>query len=64
MTAIKTFVKSHPVLSYFALAFANSWGGFLLVIGGVGAIPGTAGEWLEKGVAPGLKLLAGSRIVR
>ncbi len=31
MTAIKPFVKSHPLLSYFALVFAISWGGVLIV---------------------------------
>ncbi len=29
MTTIKAFIKSHPVLTYFALTFAISWGGFL-----------------------------------
>jgi len=41
MTTIGTFIKNHPVPSYFALVFAISWGGILLVIGGPGAIPGT-----------------------
>jgi membrane protease YdiL (CAAX protease family) len=41
MNTIKAFVKSHPVLSYFALTFAISWGGILIVVGGPGAIPGT-----------------------
>ena len=41
MKTIKAFVKSHPVLSYFALTFAISWGGMLLLIlaGGSGGIP-------------------------
>lgn len=33
MTTIKAFVNSHPVLTYFALTFAISWGGFILVVG-------------------------------
>ena len=33
MTAIRTFIKKHPVLSYYALVFAISWGGILLVVG-------------------------------
>ena len=28
MKTIKAFIKRHPVLSYFALTFAISWGGF------------------------------------
>jgi hypothetical protein len=41
MTTIKAFIKSHPVLSYFALVFAISWGGMLLLIlaGGSSGIP-------------------------
>jgi membrane protease YdiL (CAAX protease family) len=34
------FVKRHPVLSYYVLTFAISWGGFLLV-GGRGLVAGT-----------------------
>jgi uncharacterized protein len=41
MTTITAFIKRHPVLIYFALTFAISWGGRLLVIGGPGAIRGT-----------------------
>jgi hypothetical protein len=36
MTTIKAFVKSHPLLSFFALTFAISWGGMLLIIGAGG----------------------------
>ena len=40
MTTIKAFIKRHPVLTYFALAFAISWGGILFVVG-PGGIPAT-----------------------
>jgi membrane protease YdiL (CAAX protease family) len=33
MTTIKAFIKSHPVLSYFVLAFAISWGAILIAVG-------------------------------
>ena len=35
------FFKRHPVLSYYILVFAISWGGILIIIGGPGNIPGT-----------------------
>ncbi len=44
MTTIKAFITRHPVPTYFALTFAISWGGFLLVIGGPGGFPGTSGQ--------------------
>jgi hypothetical protein len=34
-------MKRHPVLAFYALAFAISWSGILVVIGGPGAFPGT-----------------------
>ena len=40
MTTIKALIKSHPLLSYFALAFAISWGAILIVVG-PGGILGT-----------------------
>jgi len=40
MSAIKAFIKRHPVLSYFALTFAISWGPVLVMIGSAG-IPAT-----------------------
>jgi membrane protease YdiL (CAAX protease family) len=47
MTTIRSFIKQRPALSYFALAFAISWGVFLLVVGGPGEIPG-AGEQIDR----------------
>ena len=41
MTTIMAFIKRHPVLTFYALAFAISWGGILMVVGGPGGIPGT-----------------------
>ena len=42
MTNIKAFIKRHPVPTYFALTFAISWSGVLLVVGGPGGLPGTS----------------------
>ena len=39
MSTIMSFIKRYPVVTYFALTFAISWGGILLVIGGPDAIP-------------------------
>jgi membrane protease YdiL (CAAX protease family) len=38
MSTIKTFIKTHPVLTYFALVFIISWGGLVIVVGGPGGI--------------------------
>jgi membrane protease YdiL (CAAX protease family) len=42
MTTIKAFITRYPVLTYYVLTFAISWGGLLWAIGGLGAIPATA----------------------
>jgi membrane protease YdiL (CAAX protease family) len=47
MRTIKAFITRHPVPTYFALTFAISWGGVLLVIGGPSGIPSTT-EQSEK----------------
>ena len=39
MTTIKAFVKRHPLLSFYALAFAITWGGLIKVVGGPSEIP-------------------------
>ncbi len=33
MTAIKAFTKRHPVLTFYAVVFVISWGGFLIAVG-------------------------------
>jgi hypothetical protein len=45
MSAINTYIKRHPVVIYYVLTFAISWGGVLLVIGGPRGITGTEGQF-------------------
>ncbi len=46
MTTIKTFIKQHPVLTYYSLVFVISWGG-ILILAGPGGIPGSK-EQVER----------------
>src|SRR5829696_5273797 len=46
MATIKAFVKGHPLLTYFALVFAISWGGVLIVVG-PGGFPAANKEQFE-----------------
>jgi uncharacterized protein len=41
MKAIRTFTKRHPLLSFYALAFAITWGGLITVVGGPSNILGS-----------------------
>lgn len=59
MSTIKTFIKRRPVLTYFALAFAISWGGVLLAIGGPSGIPGTPEAFGTLLPFVGLAMMAG-----
>ena len=47
MKIIKAFIRSHPVLSFYALVFAIGWGGILILAGGPSGIP-TNGEQFER----------------
>src|SRR5829696_4674701 len=46
MKAIKAFIKDHPVLTYFGLVLAISWGGVIIVVG-PGRIPATNKEQFD-----------------
>ncbi len=54
MSTIKTFIKTHPVLTYFALVFAISWGGLAVLVGG------PAGITAEQITAPFFVLYLGT----
>jgi membrane protease YdiL (CAAX protease family) len=43
-TTVKAFIQRHPALSYFALTFAISWGGILMITGPTGIL-GTKEEF-------------------
>ena len=53
---MKSFIKRHPVLTYYLLVFAISWGGILILIGGPDHIPGTK-EQAENLFVPALLIM-------
>ena len=62
MTAIKAFVKSHALLSFYALAFAITWGGLIMVVGGPGEILGTPERFETRFALVLLAWLAGPSV--
>jgi membrane protease YdiL (CAAX protease family) len=58
-TTIVAVVGRHAVLAYYALTFAISWGGFLLVVGGPGAFPATPEQFEALMPLAVLAMLAG-----
>jgi membrane protease YdiL (CAAX protease family) len=62
MATIKAFVKSHPLLSYFALVFAITWGLFVLAVGGPGGIPATKEEFTTLPLLAILAVLVGPSV--
>ena len=62
MTKLKAFTGQHPVLAYYVLTFAISWGGLLLAIGGPGGIPGTPEEFERLFPFAILAMLAGPSV--
>lgn len=52
-------LRRHPLLSYFGMTFAMSWGGALLAIGGSGGMAGTAPESDPRFVYALIAMLAG-----
>jgi hypothetical protein len=56
MSTILSFLKRHPVLSYYLLVFIISWGGIVILIGGPGNFPGTR-EQVETLFIPALLVM-------
>jgi membrane protease YdiL (CAAX protease family) len=61
MMASTGFITRHPVLTYFALTFAISWGGFVLVVG-PGGFPGTGSQFDALLPFVALAMLAGPAV--
>jgi membrane protease YdiL (CAAX protease family) len=60
--SVKTIATRHPVAAYFALAFAISWGGALLAVGGSGGMKGTTPGSDPRFVYALLAMLAGPSV--
>jgi membrane protease YdiL (CAAX protease family) len=62
MTTIGASIKRHPVLSFFALTFAITWGLFVLAVGGPGGIPATKEEFTTLPLLAILAVLVGPSV--
>jgi CAAX protease family protein len=62
MKTITAFIKRHPVLTFYALAFVLSWGGILIVVGGPGGYPGTPEQVAQLFLFVMLAWLAGPSV--
>ncbi len=62
MATLKAFIKNHPVLAFYVLTFAISWGGFILAVGGPGGFA-NADVWQTSSMAFAvMAMLAGPTI--
>jgi uncharacterized protein len=61
MTTIKAFIKRHPLLSFFALTFAITWGLFVLALG-PGGIPATKEQFTTLPLGAILSVLVGPSV--
>jgi CAAX protease family protein len=59
---LRAFVRRHPVLTFYALTFAISWSGILLVIGGPANFPGTGDQIQQLFLPVMLAWLAGPSV--
>jgi uncharacterized protein len=62
VSTIKAFIKSHPLLSYFALTFAITWSLFVFAVGGPGGIPATKEEFTTLPLLAILAVLVGPSV--
>jgi membrane protease YdiL (CAAX protease family) len=58
---MKAFIARHPLKTYFALAFAISWGGFVLVVG-PGGFPGNGSQFDSLMPLVAVAMLAGPSV--
>jgi membrane protease YdiL (CAAX protease family) len=62
MKTITAFIKRHPLLTFYALVFAISWGGILMVVGGPDGYPGTPEQVAQLFLFVMLAWLAGPSV--
>src|SRR4051812_40376816 len=59
---LETLIQRHPLLTYYVLAFAISWGG-ILPVAGPGGIPATPEQFKTKLFIVALAMMPGPSVV-